>query len=116
MTKELEKKTEKKNNKKPKQKRNYYGYRRKQNKKTAKETVPFRIIPLGGLKEIGKNCTILECNDEMLIIDCGFCFPDDEMFGIDVVIPDFAFLRENADKLKGLIVTHGHEDHIGGIP
>ncbi|MBQ0005362.1 MAG: ribonuclease J [Clostridiales bacterium] len=76
----------------------------------------FKIIPLGGMKEIGKNCTVIECRNEILIIDCGFCFPDDEMFGIDVVIPDFSYLRENAEKIKGLIVTHGHEDHIGGIP
>ena len=77
---------------------------------------PFRVIPLGGLKEIGKNCTLIECNGEILIIDCGFAFPEYEMFGIDVVIPDFTYLKENMEKVKGLIVTHGHEDHIGGIP
>lgn len=81
-----------------------------------KNLTPFKIIPLGGLKEIGKNCTLIECNNEILIIDCGFCFPNDEMFGVDVVIPDFTYLRENRHKIKGLIVTHGHEDHIGGIP
>ncbi len=77
---------------------------------------PFKIIPLGGLKEIGKNCTLIECNNEILIIDCGLAFPEYEMFGIDIVIPDFTYIRENMEKIKGLIITHGHEDHIGGIP
>ncbi len=83
---------------------------------SAAKKAPFRIIPLGGLKEIGKNCTLIECNDEILIIDCGFAFPEYEMFGIDVVIPDFTYLKQNMEKVKGLIITHGHEDHIGGIP
>lgn len=85
-------------------------------KNNEKVRTPFRIIPLGGMKEIGKNCTLIECNDEILIIDCGFAFPEYEMFGIDVVIPDFTYLKENVEKVKGLIITHGHEDHIGGIP
>lgn len=85
-------------------------------KVTEAPKLPFKIIPLGGLKEIGKNCTIIECEDQILIIDCGFAFPDNEMFGIDVVIPDFSYLRANREKIKGLVVTHGHEDHIGGIP
>ncbi len=85
-------------------------------KNTDKAKPPFRIIPLGGMKEIGKNCTLIECCGEILIIDCGFAFPEYEMFGIDVVIPDFTYIKENRERVKGLIITHGHEDHIGAIP
>ena len=76
----------------------------------------FKVIPLGGLKEIGKNCTAIDCDGEILIIDCGFAFPEYEMFGIDIVIPDFTYLIDNMERIKGVIITHGHEDHIGAIP
>lgn len=75
-----------------------------------------RIIPLGGLHEIGKNITALECGEDIIVIDCGFAFPDEDMLGVDLVLPDFTYLRENADRVRGLVLTHGHEDHIGGIP
>jgi ribonuclease J len=75
-----------------------------------------RIIPLGGLQEIGKNMTVFEYSNEIIIVDCGVAFPQDEMLGIDLVIPDFTYLKKNADKVKALILTHGHEDHIGSIP
>lgn len=77
---------------------------------------PVKIIPLGGLGEIGKNITLYEYNGDMILVDCGMSFPDEEMPGIDIVIPDFTYILENKDKIKGLFVTHGHEDHIGAIP
>ena len=75
-----------------------------------------KIIPLGGLDEIGKNCTVLEYGKDMIVVDCGVGFPDEDMYGVDLVIPDFTYLTQNAKKLRGMFITHGHEDHIGSIP
>lgn len=75
-----------------------------------------RVIPLGGLGEIGKNITLFEYEDEILVVDCGMTFPEDEMLGVDIVIPDLNYLIRNKHKVKGLVLTHGHEDHIGAIP
>lgn len=77
---------------------------------------PVKIIPLGGLNEIGKNFTVIECSNDMFVIDCGLAFPDSEMPGVDIVIPDFSYVEKNQDKLRGVVLTHGHEDHIGGLP
>ena len=77
---------------------------------------PVRIYFLGGLNEIGKNMTLYECGDDMFIVDCGLAFPDEDMLGVDLVIPDFTFVERNKNKIRGIVLTHGHEDHIGSLP
>ena len=97
----------------PTQRRTAGNTRRYGGRQSAK---PLKIIPLGGLGEIGKNITLYEYDGDMFLVDCGMSFPDEETPGIDIVIPDFTYVLENKDKIKGMVVTHGHEDHIGAIP
>ena len=85
-------------------------------KTDTKQTPKLRIIPLGGLEQIGMNITAFEYDDSIIVVDCGLAFPEDDMFGIDLVIPDVTYLEENIDKVKGFVITHGHEDHIGALP
>ncbi|MDF2567843.1 MAG: Ribonuclease, partial [Oscillospiraceae bacterium] len=82
----------------------------------AQRKTPVRIIPLGGLNEIGKNMTCYECGQDMFIVDCGLAFPSSDMFGVDLVIPDFSYIEKNFENLRGIVLTHGHEDHIGALP
>ena len=104
----VEKKTRKTNkqNVRNKNKEEQFGFKRPK----------LRIIPLGGLHEIGKNITVFEYGDDMIAVDCGLSFPEDDMLGVDLVIPDITYILNNKEKFKGLVITHGHEDHIGGIP
>ena len=88
---------------------------RRSTKSSERRAAPLKIIPLGGLNEIGKNMYLYETGNDMFIIDCGLAFPDDDMLGVDLVIPDFTYVEKNKEKLRGIVLTHGHEDHIGGL-
>ena len=96
--------------------RPHYTRRPRRPQQPKEAATPIHIYPLGGLGEVGKNLTVYECCGDMIIVDCGLVFPDNDMFGVDMVIPDFTFVVQNKDKIKGLLITHGHEDHIGSIP
>lgn len=87
----------------------------KRNRAPKKPEIGIKIAFLGGLNEVGKNMTLYECNGDMILVDCGLAFPEPDMLGVDLVIPDFTYVEENADKIKGIFITHGHEDHIGGL-
>ena len=100
----------------PKKTTNKKEVNKNRNKTQKAPKKPIKIIPLGGLGEIGKNITLYEYDGDMFLVDCGMAFPDEDMPGIDIVIPDFSYVLENRDKIKGMVVTHGHEDHIGAIP
>ncbi|MCI5579524.1 MAG: ribonuclease J [Oscillospiraceae bacterium] len=89
---------------------------RKPREQRENRSTPVRFFALGGLNEIGKNLYVYECANDMFIVDCGLAFPDEEMFGVDLVVPDFTYIEKNKDKLRGIVITHGHEDHIGALP
>ncbi len=110
-----ERKNKRNDGEKIRTRRNY----NKRNQTTSQEIFKkskLKIIPLGGLHEVGKNITVFEYEDEMIVVDCGISFPEDDMLGVDLVIPDITYILKNQEKLKGMVITHGHEDHIGGIP
>lgn len=88
----------------------------KQQNKRQNQNAKVKIIPLGGLEQIGLNITAIECDDSIIVIDCGLAFPSDDMLGIDLCIPDTTYLKQNLEKVKGFVITHGHEDHIGALP
>ena len=108
--------TESTGEKRPRTRRPYYQRRPRRPQQPKEAAVPIHIYPLGGLGEVGKNMTVYECCGDMIIVDCGLVFPDSDMYGVDLVIPDFTFVVQNKEKIKGLLITHGHEDHIGSIP
>ena len=85
-------------------------------KEVKKDVSKLKIIPLGGLEQIGMNITAFEYEDSIIVVDCGLAFPEGDMLGIDLVNPDVTYLKDNIDKVKGFIITHGHEDHIGALP
>ncbi|MCQ4950433.1 ribonuclease J [Bittarella massiliensis (ex Durand et al. 2017)] len=93
-----------------------FGGRKKSGSGKKGGALPLRIVPLGGLHEVGKNCTAVEYGEDIVVIDCGLTFPDSDMPGVDIVIPDFTYLIENKKRIRGVVLTHGHEDHIGGLP
>ena len=88
----------------------------KKEKEQEKNQNRVKIIPLGGLDQIGMNMTAFEYDDSIIVVDCGMAFPSDDMLGIDLVIPDITYLKDNIEKVKGFVITHGHEDHIGALP
>ena len=109
--------TAKKNSQKPRQEQRQPERRSQPQQRKPREmrTTPLKIFALGGLNEIGKNIYVYECANDIFVIDCGLAFPDDEMPGVDSVIPDFTYLEKNKDRVRGVVLTHGHEDHIGGL-
>lgn len=106
----------KKSTAEPKKTSRYPSRRKPAGKRGAAKKPSIKVSFIGGLNEIGKNITVFECNGDMFILDCGMAFPDGDMLGVDLVIPDFTFIEENQDRIKGIVLTHGHEDHIGSLP